>query len=296
MGFFDKLLKKKQEDTPVNNQQETIPVNNRQENTSAKTEKKITPVQIVDGNIHFDSAQFMAWRIINEPFVSVYEMREAIPLTEKTPTISLYEDGIKTRDYCLQTEENEDFTGKYFLSGIRVYMQGNPSTPVAQIDGFVSDTPENREMTMDDVGYRMEVHFLACGGSRSNQRYEMNRGQDLTMKALKYGNYITPSNVRLIGICPDCNKSFVFHSYAFYMSQSDVAYSDDGLDCCEIIAPEIDKDSWSYEIEGRTFRYYNSFNCPHCGSPYIDYKKHPENKVFGVSGCVHLGRKPYCAE
>ena len=88
----------------------------------------------------------------------------------------------------------------------------------------------------------MAFSMVACGGEEGKQRYEMNRGQDLPMKALKYQGYTTPSNIRLIGVCPDCGKSFCFHGYAFYMAQSDVAYSDDGLDCCEIQAYDIDKD------------------------------------------------------
>ncbi|MBR6090931.1 MAG: leucine-rich repeat domain-containing protein, partial [Anaerolineaceae bacterium] len=48
-----------------------------------------------------------------------------------------------------------------------------------------------------------------------------------------------------------------------------------------------------YETDGKTFRYYNSFCCPHCGTAYIDYKHKPELKHFGVSACVHLGRKLY---
>lgn len=232
----------------------------------------------------------------SKPCSSSGELCGTIPLTEKEPTISLYEDGIKTRDYCLQTEGEEDFTGKYFLISVRLGIQGNPAVPIAQIDGLISDTPEERQMTMEDVGYRIEVYFLACGGEAGKQQYEMNRGQDLPMKALKYLGYTTPANIRLIGVCPDCGKSFAFQSYAFYMGQDDVAYSGDGLDCCEIRLYEIDKDTWSFETEGKTFRYYNSFNCPHFGTPYIDYKKYPENKVFGVSGCVHLGRKHYLAE
>ena len=176
---------------------------------------------------------------------------------------------------------------------VRLGILGNPAVPVAQIDGFVSDTPEERKITLNDVGYRFEGHFLACGGYAAVRRREMNRGQDLPMKALKYQGYTTPSNIRLVGVCPDCGKSFCFRGYAFYMAQSDTAYSDDGLDCCEIQAYDIDKDTWTYETEGKRFRYYNSFNCPHCGTPYIDYKKHPENKVFGVSGCVLLGKKHY---
>lgn len=251
------------------------------------------PVTIKDGNtIHIDSAAFMAY-LKSQVQRSAYEFCGAISLREKEPTIYLYEDGIKTREYVLQTEDDEDFTGKFFLISVRLGIHGNPAVPVAQIDGFVSDTPEERKITLNDVGYRFEGHFLACGGDVVVQRREMNRGQDLPMKALKYQGYTTPSNIRLIGVCPDCGKSFCFHGYAFYMVQSDIAYSDDGLDCCEIQAYDIDKDTWTYETEGKRFRYYNSFNCPHCGTPYIDYKKHPENKVFGVSGCVLLGKKHY---
>lgn len=115
------------------------------------------------------------------------------------------------------------------------------------------------------------------------------------MKGLKHVGYTTPANVRLIGICPECKKSFAFHGYANYMAQNDVAYSDDGLDAFVIQEQDIDKENWTHEQDGILFRYFNSFNCPHCGTPYIDYKNYHEMKVFGVSTCVHLGRKPYFA-
>lgn len=260
--------------------------------SKATSENMEIPVKFDGTSIYIDSNAFLQWKNSNV-LTPQYELNGVLPLEDKEPVICLYEDGTKTREYVLQVENNEDFSGKYFLISVRLGIQGNPAVPVAQIDGFVSDTPEERKMTMNDVGYRFEGHFLACGGEEGKQRYEINRGQDLPMKALKYQGYTTPSNIRLIGVCPDCGKSFCFHGYSFYMAQSDIAYSDDGLDCCEIQAYDIDKDTWTYETEGKCFRYYNSFNCPHCGTPYIDYKKHPENKVFGVSGCVLLGRKHY---
>ena len=259
------------------------------------TAPQVLPIRFEGENIYIDSAAFLEWKR-SAILTPQFEQRGVLPLTKKEPVISLYEDGVKTREYCLQTEGSENFTGKYFLISVRLGTHGSPSVPVAQIDGFISDTPEDRSMKSGDIGYRMEGHFLACGGDAGKMRYEMARGQDLPMKALKYPGYTTPSSVRLMGICPDCGKSFCFHGYAFYMGQSDVAYSDDGLDCCEIREFQINKETWVYETEGKTFRYYNSFNCPHCGSPYIDYKKHPQNKVFGVSGCVHLGRKVYIAQ
>lgn len=298
--------KQSKEETPVNafnSMPETarsIPVNSDNGNADAAkpaaggSSQSFEPVKLEGGNIHINSFEFVNWIRANSS--RQFEHRGIIPLIQKTPVISLFEDGVRTRNYCLQTEEDEDFTGKYFHISVRLNVQGNPVVPVAQIDGFVSDTPEDRNMAPNDVGYRMEVHFLACGGDVGEMRYEINRGEDLVAKALKYPGYTTPSNVRLIGICPDCKKSFVFHSYAYYLAQTDVAYSDDGLDCCKIESPDIDKETWEYETEGKTFRYYNSFNCPHCGSPYINYNKYRQNKVFGVSGCVHIGRKVYSAE
>lgn len=249
------------------------------------------PAKFEGANIYVDFSALMKWLISNPK--TQFELQGALPLTEREPTISLYEDGEKTREYRLQTEGEEDFAGKYFLISLRMSLMGALRLPVAQIDGFISDTPEDREMTLDDVGYRMEGHFLKCGGENAEISYKVTGGKDLPQKGLKYPGYTTPANVRLVGICPKCGKSFCFHGYSVYMGQCDAAYSDDGLDCCSISDRNINKDSWSFEADGKTFRYYNSFCCPHCGTPYIDYSKFPENKVFGVSACVHLGRKLY---
>ncbi|MBE7050059.1 MAG: hypothetical protein E7394_04730 [Ruminococcaceae bacterium] len=256
---------------------------------------KRTVVFIKGDSIHINSDKFLEW-VKKNPDERNFVFCAAVQLKGKEPVISLYEDKVKTKEYCLQTEDGEDFNKKYFLFSVRLSLMDNQFVPVAQIDGFISDTPKNRPIETDDIGYRMEGHYLACGGTLSKQRYDAMRGQDLVAKGLKYPGYTTPANVRLIGVCPECGKSFAFHGYAFYMMQSDVAYSDDGLYCCEILSHDIDKDTWTYESDGKIFRYYNSFNCPYCGTPYIDYKKYHENKVFGVSGCVHLGKKYYREE
>lgn len=126
----------------------------------------------------------------------------------------------------------------------------------------------------------------------------MTKGRDLIMKGLRYPGRITPGNVRLVGICSECGKSLTFRTYNFPMMQVEPCYSDDGLDLCELSAYEaaeasFDKKGWSCTIDGKTFRYYNSFNCPHCGKPYIDYKKYPEMKEYGNFGCMFINRKIY---
>ena len=251
------------------------------------------PVTFSGQTVAICSDAFALWRSKNR-FQQQFECTGVIPLTQKEPVITLVDDDIQTRQFVLQTEGDEDFTGKYFHISVRLGISSHSQAPIAQIDGFISDTPEVRAFSAKDIGYRMEGYFLRSS-NKAALYYETLRGQDLPAKALRYPGYTTPSNVRLMGICPDCGKSFCFHGYAFYMIQEDVAYSDDGLDCCAISDPTIDKHTWVYEADRKNFRYYNSFCCPHCGTPYIDYKKYPENKVFGVSGCVHLGRKYYQA-
>lgn len=264
-------------------------------NPASNGTNRIVPIHSENSKIYLDTGKLFEW-LRQNPGKMQYEFTQSIPLTEKAPVIFFYEDGVKTLEYCLQPEGEEDFSGKYFQTSVRIGLTGNPSCPTMQMDGFISDTSKERSMTHDDIGYRMEGHFLACGGAVTAERKQKTRGQDLVAKGLKYPGYTTPGNVRLIGICPECQKSFAFHGYAYYMAQSDVAYSDDGMDCCEIRLYDIDKNTWTYETDGKTFRYYNSFGCPHCGAPYIDYQNYPQMKQFGVSGCVHLNRKPYCAQ
>lgn len=254
----------------------------------------LAPVVVKEQRIHIYSFELIKW--CRQNATQRYELTGVIPLTERTPVITLFDDGEKVREYCLQTKGDEDFTGKYFHYSVRLTLPDLPMLPIAQIDGFISDTPEKREFTQDDIGYRMEGYYLSFLGKPAEEAYATMRGADLPAKGLRYPGYTTPSNIRLIGICPECKKSFCFHSFAFYMGQNDVAYSDDGLYCCSIADCNINPDTWSYEEDGKTFRYYNSFRCPHCGEAYIDYTNHHDRKVFGVSGCVHLGDQHFNAK
>lgn len=248
------------------------------------------PVRIVDNAIYLDSAALKTWYLKTDRPLR-YEQTGVMPLASAEPVIELYDDGVRTREYRLETEEGESFAGKYFHVCVIAGHMGVPPLWVVQIHGFVSDTAEEREMTSDDIGYRMEGYFLTCNGEAGRERYEAMRGQDLVAKGLKYAGYTTPANVRLVGVCQDCGESFAFHGYALYMADEDVAYSDDGLEVCGISQRDIDSSTWSFEANGKVFRYYNSFRCPHCGAAYIDYETNHDMKKFGVSACTLIGHK-----
>lgn len=213
---------------------------------------------------------------------------------EKEPVLSLYENDTKFREYRLQTKDDENFTGKFFHICVRMDYFGNPRVPTALIEGFISDDSELRPFEHEDIGYRMEVYFLNHGGRSSKANYDLIRGNDLESKALKFVGYTTPGEYRLIGFCQNCFKSFTFNAYSVYLGGSEPVYSDDGLDSAYVTRYDWhDKEIWSRVVDEKTFRYYNSFNCPYCNAPYIDYRKKHEMKTFGRPCCVHLGKEPY---
>ena len=251
---------------------------------------ELKPVIVNNQNIYLDSTEFFRWKMIHFD-QKEYEFKGSILLNEKQPVLTLYDDSKITNKYCLQVKENEDFTNKYFQISVRLHFANQTKVVVAQIDGFVSDSINETKFDIQHIGYRFEGYFLRVGKQMAKKCYDDMKGQDLYVKALRYLGYMTPSNVRLIGICPNCHQSFAFHGYNIHHNQSEPVYSDDGLDTYLLSDQTIDKETWSVEKEGKIFRYYNSFNCPYCKEPYIDYKKYPKMKQYGNVGCVHLGKE-----
>lgn len=251
-------------------------------------------VKLKSQNIFIDTFALKKWAEINKEY---YEYQGSMLLKETSPIISVYENKKLVQSYTLETKTGEDYTGKYFHISINLTISSDHLTPVAVIDGFVADSQEETKMEFKHICYRFEVLFLDRESEATKIWQARVTGNDLYAKALRKPGYITPGNVRLVGVCQSCRKSFTFIGYNFPHMQAEAAYSDDGLDVMELSAYEqIDKNTWSCEQNGKTFRYYNSFNCPHCGEPYIDYKKYPEIKEFGVLGCTLLGRDPYKAD
>lgn len=248
------------------------------------------PVEIRGSSIHISTAAFTA----RSAGGKMIEAKAVIPLDSDAPEISLYEDGEKKQDYVLIPDEGQTLRGKYFHYGARAYCIGREQIPVVQIDGFVSDRAEEHTMQTDEIGYRFEGRCMDFDKVKRVLFLMNTLGKDLGDKGLRYPGYTTPGNVRYVGVCGECRKSFVFRGYNIYLGGEEPAYSDDGLDTI-VIPPEDreqirqDAEGWSREIDGKTYRYYNSFCCPHCGKPYIDYRKWKEMKKYGVVACVHAG-------
>ena len=258
----------------------------------AKKHKKhnlTPPLTVKEMRIDIDTKEYA-----DRYSVTGYTHQCVVKLSGKCNIFQIYENNSLRREFELGTVEGEDFSGKYFHLALRIHTSNTYCGPVhlVQTDGFISDTPEDKQMQLSDIGYRMECFPLH---SSAEEQYMCDQiiDRDLENKGLRYPGVTTPLNVRLIGWCPSCQRSFTFLSYALYNAQEEVAYSDDGLDVCGIEEYEIDKENWARTADGKIFRYYNPFRCPHCGKPYIDYKKHRYMKRFGNAACALLGKKPY---
>jgi len=248
-----------------------------------------TPVNFSRNVIMINYEALAAWQKENKSG-AILDVHHVFPLIIKSPVISLRINGKPAYSFELETLPEENFTGKYFISSIRLRCTSH-LTYTVQIDGFVSDDPETKEIG-NNTGYRFEGFYLLNLKGRIVPL--VNRAADLASKGLRYPGYITPGNVRLVGICPDCGKSFTFRSYNFPMMMLEPCYSDDGLDVLalgEYLKTEYEKNAWSGEANGKTFRYYNSFRCRHCGKPYLDYRARHAAKRYGNYGCAYLGHE-----
>ena len=98
----------------------------------------LTPVNIKGTSIYLDSKEFLA-HLSHNPMDRSFTLFDIIPLSSKTSSLFLYDDGVLAREYVLQAEDSDDFSGKFFHICVRLVLHGVPSAPVAQIDGFIFD-------------------------------------------------------------------------------------------------------------------------------------------------------------
>ena len=238
--------------------------------------------------------------IIKEETLEIFKKEEncsfsfhtTIPLEEKTPTISIYEGDKLAAEYYLENNENEDFSDK--LLSIRGSFICRGGVSWLMFEGVVI---LNRQVdidlafkSLDTIIYRFENHYIDAENEKTKEAISWIDGAELDAKGLRQGNHITPANVRCVGMCRKCNKSFVFYTLNYQMRNAQPVYSDDGLNTARLHTEPVDKKNWRITLGGITYRYYNNFCCPHCGETYIDYKKHNELKRYGNLGCVHFGR------
>lgn len=153
-------------------------------------------------------------------------------------------------------------------------------------------------------GVRFQPFFLPGSTGDPNDLI----GQGLFRRGLHFSGTVTPGSVRLACECDHCAQSFLVQSFHAGFSNVGYMYSSSGSYTLIIdqnvpgAPPALGKPDYTelakLEAElplapdGTRFQYMNSFNCPHCRQPYIDFQAHPQLREGEYYGNFHFGVAP----
>jgi len=227
--------------------------------------------------------------ISTELFNKEREVNHVFDLHEPQPTIRVYEDKKLRREYHLETlDENPDLTGQFFHSSIRVFKNS-----AVMIDGIISKGKDNCPDWQDDnyEAIRLQPFYL----SESEHENEKLKGAGLFQRGLHFSGTVTPGGVRVICVCDSCHKSFTLQHFHSGFSETQYFYSSDSKQTLIVAYGQIDNmptqlqetvDGVVLELNEQqlpeptnglgSYKYYNSFRCPHCGSTFIDFENNKD--------------------
>jgi len=231
------------------------------------------------------------------------ELETVFKLTQPTPEIKVYENDQLIRLFKIDTlNQNSNLTGRFLHSSIRIL-----DNSAVMIDGVISKSDISFAKWTDDdyEAVRLQPFFL----SNANDKNVELIGKGLFERGLHFSGTVTPTTVRCVCICDICKQSFSLqHFHAgfseiqyFYSSNSKetliVPYSkvanmptqlQETIDLTTL--PEVER-KLPKSADGN-FRYYNSFKCPHCLTPFIDFEKYKNMRPKEYYGNTLLNVKP----
>ena len=262
-------------------------------------EKKVITINENKININYSELE----KIINNSKNASNELTEIIKeettLSLDNKELEILKDGKCIANYKIEIEkESPDY--KYIH--LCIVIQNNFGL---MIDGVIDNSPVMKETEL----YKMNgIRFQPVLLKSENNEYPNFRGMGLFSRSLHFSGYVTPSNIRLCCICDECKKSFIIHSYHAGNGYFQYFYSDDGSEtlmvpyyeiedmpgqlCKNISKTTVEKVDAHLAQKGYgRFKFYNSFRCPYCKTPYIDFQKNPEIREYEYYANVFLNKK-----
>jgi hypothetical protein len=233
------------------------------------------------------------------------ELETVFNLKISTPEIKVYENQHLIHTFRIDTlKSNPDLAGQFLHSSIRIFANSG-----VMIDGIISKTATSFAQWTDNdyEAVRFQPFYL----SDKKENNIALKGKGLFERGLHFSGTITPKGVRNICICDSCNRSFTTEHFHSGFSELQYFYSTDSKETLTVsygsienlptqLQSTIDNDTLEI-IENKLpspsngfgkFRYYNSFKCPHCLAPYIDFENHKEIRSKEYYGNTHINQKP----
>lgn len=159
-----------------------------------------------------------------------------------------------------------------------------------------------------NIGIRFQPSFIAEKSSMNEQFI----GKGLFARGLAFSGTVTPGNLLLSCLCDKCLESFLVQTYHSGFSEMGYFYSESGKDTLLISSriPGVPSALASVEasalneLESRLplasdkshFKYLNSFRCPDCNAPYIDFQQFPDLRASEYYAICFVGHKPTVIE
>jgi len=234
---------------------------------------------------------------------SATEKEHIFRFISSQPTLRVFENKQLLRTFNIEPlSANPDLAGQFLHSSIRIL-----DNEAVMIDGIISTNPnEHPDWKSDDYeAIRFQPFFL---NSNEQENHKL-KGQGLFARGLHFSGTVTPSGIRTVCICDHCNKSFSLQHFHAGFSESQYFYSSDSkqtlvvkysqiLDLPTQLQESLSEQQLK-EIEEKlpnpttgngTYRYFNSFRCPHCGEPFIDFHTNPNSRANEYYGYRHINQ------
>lgn len=235
------------------------------------------------------------------------EYLSVLSFDNPTPTIKVFENSTLLKTFNIETlTTNSNLTGQYFHISVRLLENDG-----VMIDGIVSKHNDKHPDWQDSdyEAIRLQPFFLTTADPTTKQ---LTIGKGVFERGLHYSGTVTPTTVRVICICDNCDKNFTVQHFHGGFSNSQYFYSDDSKQTLIVRYGEIKNlptqlqkavdEKIIAEVEAElpkptkgkgSYRYYNSFCCPHCLSPYIDFQTNKQIRPTEYYGLKHINDKFY---
>lgn len=198
-------------------------------------------------------------------------------------------------DYSGDSHKHDlrDFSGWFHFS-VRVH-----SNKACQVDCAITEDEKYDQNAFSEgkaKGIRFQPFFIT-GAETSNDIFI---GKGLFKRGLHFNGNVTNGAISLSCECEHCRKSFIINSFHAGFSNLGYFYSDSGAYTLTVsdrlpgspAALSTPDESELKELEsklplapdGTRFKYRNSFKCPHCKMPYIDFTANPEERASEYYG------------
>lgn len=259
--------------------------------------KRHNRIDVKGGSIFIDNQK--------ENIGKALELRTVFELATPIPEIRVYENQRLIHTFLIETlQSNPDLTGQFLHCSIRIL-----ANSAVMIDGIISKNNTSFPNWTDHEyeAVRFQPFFL----SDKNENNIACKGKGLFERGLHFGGTITPAGVRNICVCDSCNLSFTIQHFHSGFSEVQYFYSTDSKETLIVpynvienmptqLEPTIN--NGNLEIIERklpkpsnalgTFNYYNSFKCPHCLTPYIDFEKYKGMRPKEYYGNTYINQNP----